>query len=346
MSFSTSGSNQAPVDGLSQEIVNNGEFSDDGKTFTYTWTSDGNDEVNIDEVMDLLQQRLQRSKRTLQRSSRSFKEDLARHKRYDSYKTRRAVSQCAIEQAAREAEEQAQRERAAKIAALAQQGGYDSACNMLTSQYGESRTEQLIEQLLRQVKEKMTKLREKCTSEGTCGNTSVHIQVGAKTNCPNAADGAPCNENDQPGNQPDSNQPNSQRPAETPNESNPLHKFTARVQAWGKTSGGSWEQSKTTITRKTTQTVTGGSNNSNTNVDVNINANNSGPKQQWTKTTMDQSNNGPNNGPDPDCNGDSSLTPNGPGCGKCRNCNNNDNQIEVIEPSKIKFIIIDCTVCS
>merc|ERR1719197_1757399 len=71
----------------------------------------------------------------------------------------RAVSQCAIEQAAREAEEQAQRERAAKIAALAQQGGYDSACNMLTSQYGESRTEQLIEQLLRQVKEKMTKLR-------------------------------------------------------------------------------------------------------------------------------------------------------------------------------------------
>ena len=303
--------------------------------------------------MDLLQQRLARSKRSLNRSSRSFKEDLARHKRYDSSKTRRAVSQCAIEQAAREAAEQAQRERAAKIAALAKQGGYDSACNMLTSQYGESRTEQLIQQLLRQVKEKMTRLRDKCTSEGTCGNTSVHIQVGSTgKGCPNQSgdeSGAPCG-----GEQPENNnQP--QQPAETPNESNPLHKFTARVQAWGKTSGGSWEQSKTTITRKTTQTITGGSTNKNTNININSNGgsnnggpnnngpnnngpNNSGPSNNGPNNNG-PNNQGPNNGPhdDADCNQDPDLVPNGeskPGCNKCRNCGSDNARVDVIVPSQ------------
>ena len=44
------------------------------------------------------------------------------YSRYDSIKTRRAVSQCAIEQAAREAAERAERERAERMAALAKQG--------------------------------------------------------------------------------------------------------------------------------------------------------------------------------------------------------------------------------
>ena len=73
---------------------------------------------------------------SISRSSRGIKAQLARQDGPLSLaRTRRAVSQCAIEQAAREA----QIERAKKLAALAQKGGFDNACSMLTRTYGQEK---------------------------------------------------------------------------------------------------------------------------------------------------------------------------------------------------------------
>ena len=134
--YKSSSSNGGATDGLSAEIVKNGQLSPDGKTFTYSWTSNGTDDVDIDEIMDLLSQKFNRMGPSLSRSSRGIKEQLARQDGPLSLaRTRRAVSQCAIEQAAREA----QIERAKKLAALAQKGGFDNACSMLTRTYGQEK---------------------------------------------------------------------------------------------------------------------------------------------------------------------------------------------------------------
>ena len=129
--FSHTSSNGNPANGLAQEIVNNGKFSDDGKTFSYSWTSNGEQtpDVDLSEVMGLLGQRMQRqsaarpgpSRCRSSRCTRNIKYGLSRRKRYNPAKTRRAVSQCAIEQAAQEAAERQEREKAERMAALAAQ---------------------------------------------------------------------------------------------------------------------------------------------------------------------------------------------------------------------------------
>merc|ERR1719228_1697960 len=102
--------------------------------------------------MSLLSSRMARQKANgptcNNRCTRNAKYGLSRRKRYSPAKTRRAVSQCAIEQAAREAAEKAQREQAERIAALAAQGGYDSACDLLTSQFGEEQMNQMVNQMI------------------------------------------------------------------------------------------------------------------------------------------------------------------------------------------------------
>ena len=77
--FSSTSSNGQPTEGLSEDIVKNGQVSSDGKTFTYSWTSDGTDDIDIDEIMDLLSQKFNRiGPNRLSRSSRNIKENIAR----------------------------------------------------------------------------------------------------------------------------------------------------------------------------------------------------------------------------------------------------------------------------
>ena len=78
-SFSSTSSNGQPTEGLSEDIVKNGQVSSDGKTFTYSWTSDGTDDIDIDEIMNLLSQKFNRiGPNRLSRSSRNIKENIAR----------------------------------------------------------------------------------------------------------------------------------------------------------------------------------------------------------------------------------------------------------------------------
>ena len=91
--FSHTSSQGNPASGLAQEIVDNGKFSDDGKTFSYSWTSNGDQSPNVDlsEVMGLLGQRMQRqsnarpgpSRCTSARCTRNVKYGLSRRKRLE-----------------------------------------------------------------------------------------------------------------------------------------------------------------------------------------------------------------------------------------------------------------------
>lgn len=89
--YSSTASNGQPTTGLSQDIVDNGQFSDDGKTFTYSWSSQGQGgqvpEVNLEEVMNLLTSRMARqngdsSSGCKSRCTRNAKYELGRRKRY------------------------------------------------------------------------------------------------------------------------------------------------------------------------------------------------------------------------------------------------------------------------
>ena len=43
VTFTSSASGRSPTEGLSQQIVDNGKLSPDGKTFTYSWTGNGDE---------------------------------------------------------------------------------------------------------------------------------------------------------------------------------------------------------------------------------------------------------------------------------------------------------------
>ena len=79
--YSSTSSNGSPDSGLSQAIVNNGEFTNDGKTFSYSWSTSGGDgtspEINMEEVLALLKQRMARTgSSTCSRCTRNTKFEL------------------------------------------------------------------------------------------------------------------------------------------------------------------------------------------------------------------------------------------------------------------------------
>merc|ERR1719284_1957223 len=314
VTFTSSASGRSPTEGLSQQIVDNGKLSPDGKTFTYSWTGNGDEQVNMDEVLELLNQKFARSKRnagtSLRRSTRNIKESLARSKRYNSGRTSRAVSQCAIEQAAKEAAEQAQRERAERMSKLAQQGGYDSACTMLSAKYGESVTERLVQQMIESIKAKMQEVNDMCTTKGNCGNTAMHIQVETQGGCEN---------NNQPGAPPC---PNAKpAPSQDNSANSSLNKISARLESWGRSVSGSWSGKVTqtgSSSKTTSQTISGSFS--------------SGSKPQTGSSSLDVSITTDDN---TDCDGESQTGDSidlvagekpRTGCKTCTKCRNNRNK--------------------
>ena len=139
------------------------------------------------------------------------------------------MSQCAIEQAAREAEERAEQEQAARMSALAAQGGYKSACQMLSAQYGEDQMNQMVNQMIQTLKDKISRAREICSQNGTCGNTQVDITVSgqASADCGKQPD-SPCNGNQQSNEQ---RETNIESTASRSSDST-LGNISARLQKW------------------------------------------------------------------------------------------------------------------
>ena len=266
VNFKSSSTGGQPTAGLSEQIVKNGQLSPDGKTFTYSWTSNGTDEdIDIDEIMSLLTQKFDRLGPSLSRSSRNIKEQLTRHQGPISLdRTKRAVSQCAIEQAAREA----QIERAKKLAALAKRGGFDNACSMLTRTYGQAVTDKLVEQFFTQIRERVRKVKEMCEAAGNCGSTAVHINFKTESSSDCAESEPNCPNAQSPGTQP-------QQPAEQPEQREPspdssLNRISARLQSWSQSSSGSWSTSTSSRT-SSSGSVTQEETKPQTNSELNVN---------------------------------------------------------------------------
>ncbi len=132
------------------------------------------------------------------RCTRNLREGLARSRRYYPTKTRRAVSQCAIEQAAKEAAERARQEEARRLSELAKRGGYNSACSMLNSQHGEAQTNMMVTELLTNLKSELGRATERCMAKGNCHNTRVNINIvgrtGGSSGCNPGDSNSPCNQ--------------------------------------------------------------------------------------------------------------------------------------------------------
>ena len=265
VNFKSSSTGGQPTAGLSEQIIQNGQLSPDGNTFSYSWASNGTGDIDLDEIMSLLTQKFDRMGPSLSRSTRNIKEQLTRHQGPISLdRTKRVVSQCAIEQAAREA----QIERAKKLAALAKRGGFDDACSMLTRTYGQAVTDKLVEQFFTQIRERVRKVKEMCEAAGNCGSTEVHINFKAESNdecgdsepnCPNAP--AQAVKPQQPAEQPEEREPG-------PDSS--LNRISARLQSWSQSSSGSWSTSTSSKT-SSSGTVTKEETKPQPNTELNVN---------------------------------------------------------------------------
>ncbi|CAG5097534.1 Oidioi.mRNA.OKI2018_I69.XSR.g15119.t2.cds [Oikopleura dioica] len=188
---------------VSLENSGNGKITENGNTFSYSWEGTGGIPENLEEIMNLGLSRLNRQRAHMRsgcntgRCTRNLREGLARSRRYYPTKTRRAVSQCAIEQAAKEAAERARQEEARRLSELAKQGGYNSACSMLNSQHGEAQTNMMVTQLLTNLKGELSRATEKCMSSGNCHNTRVNINIVGRTSgggCNPDDSNSPCNQ--------------------------------------------------------------------------------------------------------------------------------------------------------
>ena len=145
-----------------------------------------------------------------------------------------------IEQAAQEAKEREEQQKAKLMAALAAQGGYSSACNMLSSKFGEEQTNMMVNQLVQTLQDKITKARETCMKNGNCGSTQVDITIDGNTAFTNTEcseqPNSPCNTGENPDEQPKLNEPekteitNPNQPE--PNDNSFLGNINARLESW------------------------------------------------------------------------------------------------------------------
>ena len=111
---------------------------------------------------------------------------------------------------------------------------------MLSSQYGEDQMNQMVNQMIQTLREKINQARESCTKNGSCGNTQVEITVSGKSasDCSQQPN-SPCSGGNTPGSNPGNNPGQTpEQPVEQPDQPAPnngpssLGNISARLQNW------------------------------------------------------------------------------------------------------------------